>query len=34
MIDAKSSANGNINIYWLTIKQVANNDGHGYAIGC
>ena len=34
MISAKSSANGNINIYWLDIQQVANNGGgYGYMIG-
>jgi hypothetical protein len=33
MISAKSSANGNINIYWLDIQQVANNSGgYGYMI--
>ena len=33
MIDATSSANGHINIYWLNFVQVANNDGAGYTIG-
>lgn len=27
MIEATSSANGNVNIYWLTINEVANNSG-------
>src|SRR5260221_8884854 len=29
MISATSTANGHINIYWLNIKQVANNGGGG-----
>ena len=33
MIDATSSVNGHVNIYWLNIVQVANNGfGVGYAI--
>ena len=27
MIDATSSVNGNINIYWLNLRDVANNGG-------
>ena len=34
MIDATSSANGNVNIYWINITQVANNQGGGYALSC
>jgi hypothetical protein len=35
MIDATSSANGHINIYWLNIVQMANNSGGaGFALSC
>lgn len=33
MLDATASANGNINIYWLDIRQIVGNDGTGYAVG-
>jgi hypothetical protein len=34
MIDATSSAKGHINIYWLNVVQMANNDGVGFALSC
>jgi uncharacterized protein (UPF0333 family) len=34
MIDATSSANGHINIYWLNFLQMLNNNGVNFALSC